>query len=41
MKAGVLKQIQEAGIEIRDLIIEPSTIESQYVKLLGEGAPTA
>jgi len=40
MKADVLKQIQEAGIEIKDLIIEPSTIESQYVKLLGESAPT-
>jgi ABC-type multidrug transport system ATPase subunit len=40
MKADVLKQIQGAGIEIRDLIIEPSTIESQYVKLLGESAPT-
>ena len=41
MKADVLKQIQESGIEIKDLIIEPSTIESQYVKLLGEVAPTA
>lgn len=39
MKANVMKEIQGAGIEIRDLIIEPSTIESQYVKLLGEGAP--
>ena len=37
MKANLLKEVQEAGIPIKDLIIEPSTIESQYVKLLGEG----
>jgi ABC-type multidrug transport system ATPase subunit len=40
-KAKLLKEIQEAGYEIKDLIIEPSTIESQYVKLLGEGAKAA
>jgi ABC-type multidrug transport system ATPase subunit len=39
MKATLLKEIQDAGYEIKDLIIEPSTIESQYVKLLGEVAP--
>ncbi len=39
-KAELLKDIQDAGYGIKDLIIEPSTIESQYVKLLGEGANT-
>lgn len=37
-KAKLLKEVQDAGYEVKDLIIEPSTIESQYVKLLGEGA---
>lgn len=40
-KATLLKEIQEAGYEIRDLIVEPSTIESQYVRLLSEGGPAA
>jgi ABC-type multidrug transport system ATPase subunit len=35
-KASLLKEIQDAGYEIKDLIIEPSTIESQYVKMLSE-----
>ncbi len=39
-KAQVLKEIQDAGYEIKDLIVEPSTIESQYVRLLGDGAQT-
>ncbi len=38
MKAKLLKEIQDAGFEIKDMIIEPSTIESQYVKLLDESA---
>jgi ABC-type multidrug transport system ATPase subunit len=38
MKADLLKEIQDAGFKIDDLIIEPSTIESQYVRLLGESA---
>jgi ABC-type multidrug transport system ATPase subunit len=41
MKADLLKEIQDAGFRINDLIIEPSTIESQYVKLLGESAQAA
>jgi ABC-2 type transport system ATP-binding protein len=36
MKANVLREILEAGYNVKDLIIEPSTIESRYVKLLGE-----
>jgi ABC-type multidrug transport system ATPase subunit len=40
-KAGLLKEIQDAGYEIKDLIIEPSTIESQYVKMLSEDAQSA
>jgi len=36
MKATVLREILEAGYNVKDLIIEPSTIESRYVKLLGE-----
>jgi ABC-type multidrug transport system ATPase subunit len=40
-KAGLLKEIQDAGYEIKDLIIEPSTIESQYVKMLSEDAQAA
>ncbi len=40
-KAKLLKEIQDAGYEIKDLIVEPSMIESQYVKLLGEGARKA
>jgi ABC-type multidrug transport system ATPase subunit len=40
-KAKLLKDIQDAGYEIKDLIIEPSTIESQYVKLLAEGPQAA
>ncbi len=39
-KAKLLKEVQDAGYEVKDLIIEPSTIESQYVKLLAEGAQT-
>jgi ABC-type multidrug transport system ATPase subunit len=40
-KAALLKEIQDAGYEIKDLIIEPSTIESQYVKMLSEEAQSA
>jgi len=40
-KAMLLKEIQEAGFEIKDLIVEPSMIESQYVKLLSQGAQAA
>ena len=40
-KAGLLKEIQDAGYEVKDLIIEPSTIESQYVKMLSEDAQAA
>jgi ABC-type multidrug transport system ATPase subunit len=36
-KAKLIKEIQDAGFEIKDMIIEPSTIESQYVRLLGDG----
>ncbi len=37
MKSKALQEILAAGFTMKDLIIEPSTIESQYVKLLGEG----
>jgi ABC-type multidrug transport system ATPase subunit len=40
-KAALLKEIQDAGYEIKDLIIEPSTIESQYVKMLSEDGQAA
>jgi ABC-type multidrug transport system ATPase subunit len=40
-KASLLKEIQDAGYEIKDLIIEPSTIESQYVKMLSQDARAA
>jgi ABC-type multidrug transport system ATPase subunit len=36
MKGRVLAQILSDGLSIKDLIIEPSTIESRYVKLLDE-----
>jgi ABC-type multidrug transport system ATPase subunit len=39
-KSKLLKEIQDEGYEIRDLIVEPSTIESQYMRLLGEGGQT-
>ncbi len=38
MKEKMLQEIVCAGYHVKDLIIEPSTIESQYVKLLGEAA---
>jgi len=37
-KGPVLEQLVSAGVKVKDLIIEPSTIESRYVKLL-EQAP--
>jgi ABC-type multidrug transport system ATPase subunit len=40
-KASLLKEILDAGYEIKDLIIEPSTIESQYVKMLSEETQAA
>jgi ABC-2 type transport system ATP-binding protein len=38
MKNRILEQIIVAGYAMKDLIIEPSTIESQYVKLLHEAS---
>jgi len=34
MKGSVLEQLIGAGVKVKDLIIEPSTIESRYVRLL-------
>jgi len=36
MKGRILQEIVAGGYPMKDLIIEPSTIESQYVKLLSE-----
>jgi ABC-type multidrug transport system ATPase subunit len=38
MKSTVLERIVLGGFKIKDLIVEPSKIESSYVQLLGEAA---
>jgi ABC-type multidrug transport system ATPase subunit len=40
MKSNILEQIMRGGYKMKDLIVEPSTIESSYVRLLagGDGA---
>ncbi len=35
MKSDILEQVIAGGYKIKDLIVEPSTIESSYVRLLG------
>lgn len=37
MKSSVLERVVLGGFKIKDLIVEPSTIESSYVKLLSGG----
>ncbi|HUI00543.1 MAG TPA: ABC transporter ATP-binding protein [Nitrososphaerales archaeon] len=39
MKLGMLKGLLNSGIAIDDLLVERSQIESEYVKLIGAGAP--
>jgi hypothetical protein len=36
MKAEVVIEVTSAGYKIKDMIIEPSSIESQYVKLFNQ-----
>jgi hypothetical protein len=36
MKSKILTRVLTDGFNLKDLIIEPSSIESSYVRLLGE-----